>query len=62
MTITTASWVGIALAVIMLIVYLVLRRYIKKKTIEYDGFWGIVTKKNNDNFTEGIGDENDENM
>ena len=62
MTITIVSWVGIAFAVIMLIIYFALRRYIKKKTIEYDGFWGIVTKKNIDSFTEESIEENDQNM
>ena len=43
MRMTLLSWVGLAVSVIMLVNYFVLKHYIKKKTIEYDGFWGIIT-------------------
>jgi len=42
---TPINWIGIGITTILIIIYVVLRIYVKRKKDEYDGLGGITKKK-----------------
>lgn len=42
---TTTNWISIGIAAAFIMIYAVLKIYVKRKTDQYDGLGGIITRR-----------------
>jgi len=59
MTMTIVSWIGVGIAIVLLIIFIILKSYVKRKTDEYDGLWGFIIKKNGSKTKENNSESDD---